>query len=258
MSIAPGGETTVTVVVDPRGKRGEFAEGIRLRTNDPERLFLQFVVRGEAFDRIQAEPDRIDFGIVPTSYVPTLQLGIVVEINDPDVDALAGVTPSTPVLACQVQSLGGKRYQLLVTLHPGPPDDFVDGDLRLDFTGVAPQTLRVPIRGLVQNAIEPSLRMIRLTEFLQRTPMSQAVYLTRREPFQVIRVEGPEWITAEISILPPRAGKPIPTVVKVVLTLDPARLSAVPPTSTIRLVTNLPEAPQVLLTLFDDRPPPGH
>ena len=255
-TIQPGAETTLTVTVDPRGKRGEFGDGIRVETNDPETPSLNFLLRGEAYDRIQIDPAAVNFNPIPPDALSYLRLHILVEINDPDVEALKEVVPSSDALTCEVKSLGDKRYELQPALHPGLPDQFFEESLRLVFTGAKPQEAVVPVRGFFQCRVEPSRRFLSLAEFLRRTPMSQTVYLSHPTPFRINGIDGPEWLSAESAPLPDPDGKRRVYIQKLVLTLDPARLSAAAvPQTRVRVRTDLADSPQVFLLVFDDRHP---
>ena len=255
-TIPPGEETTLTVTVDPRGKRGEFGDGIRIRTNDPETPELTFLLRGEAFDLIQIDPAEVNFSPIPPEALSFLRLRILVEINDPDVEALKEVIPSSEALSCPVQPLGNKRYELRPALHPGLPDQFFEESLRLVFTGAKPAEAVVPIRGFFQGKVEPSKRFLSVAEFLRRTPMSQTVYLTHPTQFQIVGVDLPDWLAAASAPLPDPDGKRRVFIQKVVITLDPAKLPAAVPQTRIRVRTDLPDSPQVFLLIFDDRKPP--
>lgn len=255
--IPPGEETTLAVTVDPRGKRGEFGDGIRIETNDPETPSLTFLLQGEAFDLIQIDPAEINFSPIPPDALSYLRLRIRVEINDPDVEALQEVIPSSAALACQIQPLGDKRYELLPTFYPEQPDQFFDESLKLVFTGAKPQEIVVPIRGFFHGKVEPSKRFLSLAEFLRRTPMSQTVYLSHATSFRIVGIDRPEWLSAESAPLPDPDGKRRVYIQKLVLTLDPARLPAAAASPVrVRVRTDLADSPQVFLLLFDDRNPP--
>ncbi len=256
-TIPPGEETTLTVTVDPKGKRGEFGDGIRIETNDPETPHLTFLLRGVAFDRIQIEPELLDFGAIPLDVLPAARISFQVEINDPDVQALDQVIPSSPALTCQVNPLGDKRYEVPVQLHPGLPDQFFEESLRFSFTGAKPEVVTVPVRGFIQSRVEPSRRFLSVSGFLKWTPMSQTVYLSHATPFRILGVDCPDWLSAESAPLARPEGKLGQVIQKVVLSLDPAKLPAAIPLTRIRIRTDLPQAPQVFLLVFDDRLPAG-
>lgn len=255
--LPPGEAATIFLTIDPKGKRGEFAEGIRIRTDDPQNPSLTFLIRGEAYDRIQIEPELFDFGALPLDVLPASRISFQVEINDPGVEALGEVTPSSAALSCQVVPLGNKRYEIQVTLHPGLPDEFFEESLRLAFTGPKAEVVTAPVRGFIQGRVEPSRRFLSLSDFLQRTPMSQTVYLSHRTPFNILGVECPPWLAAQHAPLPEAERKAGPAIQKLVLTLDPACLPAAVPLTRIRVRTDLPGSPQVFLLVFDDRHPPG-
>jgi hypothetical protein len=256
-TIQPGEETTLAVTVDPRGKRGEFGDGVRIETNDPETPSLTFLLRGEAFDRIQLEPELFDFGAIPPEALPAARISFQVEINDPDIEALGETVPSSAALTCQVTPLGNKRYEILVHLHPGLPDEFFEESLRFTFTGAKPEVITVPVRGFIQSRVEPSRRFLSLAEFLKRTPMSQTVYLTHATPFRITGIDSPEWLTVASAPLPDPDNKRRVSIQKLVIILDPAKLPAaqMPPTR-LRIRADLPDSPQVFLLVFDDRTPP--
>jgi hypothetical protein len=252
-TVPPGGETTVTVTVDPRGKRGRFAEGIRIETNDPLKSWVSFLIIGEAYDPIEIEPNPLDFGLLPAGALPAAQFGLQVAVHDPTIEGLADAIPSSDILTCRIEPDGDKRYQVPIVLHPGPPDALVDAAVTLTFAGATPQKIVVPVRGLICSDIEPSRRFLRLAEFLQRSPMSQTVYLTSTHSFQIVKIDGPDWLTTTSTRLPETAGRPGSCIQKVIFSLDPGHLPAEIPPTPIRVTTDLPKSPYVLLTVFDDR-----
>ncbi|MBP7865961.1 MAG: DUF1573 domain-containing protein [Acidobacteria bacterium] len=278
-TVPPGGETTLTLSVDIREKRGDFWDGIRLVTNDPEKESVFFRFEGFVFDRIDIPNRDIDLGEVAIVDVPSFRYPIPVDVNSPAVPALSEVRSARGVLAGQVDALAPGRFRLVLSFRTSLQEGFFEDTLELRFHGdpipglvnhgftdpatgkpdastPTPQSELLRVRGFIRGMVLPSQRNLPLSEFLKYSPTERVVYLQYDFPFQVTTVKCEPFMDVKATPLTVRDGRRQIHLQKLTIRIDRDRLPppARPPSPwTIEVGTDQVNAARVMLFIWDNR-----
>jgi hypothetical protein len=256
--LAPGESTTLELVLDIRNKKGAFYDGVWLLSDDPRQPRTSFYIAGEAYTRLDVVPEMLNFGQAPRERVDGAEAALAVEINDDAVVALESVAVSSPAVEASIAAIDDRHFRVTVRIRAAQAEALMDEWVDLNFTGIQPERVRVPVRGLVTGPIQMTARYLDLADFADSTPPEKVVYLSHPEPFTVTRVEAPPWLTAASRPLARTLGGQPVHVEKITFRLNPAGLPPAPlPQIPVIVHTDHPAAPRVLLFLEDRRPAGG-
>lgn len=278
-TVPPGGETTLSLSVDIKDKRGDFWDGIRLLTNDPEKesVFLHF--EGYVFDRIDIPSRDVNLGDVSVVDIPSFRYPIPVDVNTPAVPSLSEVRSARGLIVTRIDTRAPGRYLLLLSFSKPLQEGFFDDELELCFRGdpipglvnygftdpatgkpdtstPTAQTERVRIRGFVQGVVLPSQRNLPLSEFLKYSPTERVVYLQYGFPFRVTSVKCEPFMDVKAAPLTVQDGPRQTHLQKITIRIDRDRLpppSKPPAPWTIEVATDQVNAARVMLFIWDNR-----
>jgi hypothetical protein len=158
-SIAPGGETKLSVDFDTSGMSGEKVKTVRLYTNDPENLTALLTLQGEVQPEIFVEPRRLHFGsfvrvdVKDEETPPTIEKTISIRVRDGSKAKLESITSRSKWVEVETEEKSAKEMKLRVKLRK----DLRTGEFRdrivVVLSGAQQRTVNIPLYASVRNRI---------------------------------------------------------------------------------------------------------
>ena len=275
-TVAPGGETTVSIQWTGKGVGGPFRQQATVLTNDPRRPEIAFVIEGTVVPTWKAVPDLITLPKLSTKSDALVTTTIFTFGDEPpQVESLAAIDDRTknfftvssmPLSAAEIaqepEATGG--FTVSVAVKPGLPIGPLRQTVRMVFRIPEEITAEIPLEGSVAGDIsfagqkwDAARQRIILGQVSSRAGLSTTLFITARGPNResvkpVIEEVVPESLVVEVG-----AAEPIGTgaVVRIPLTvvIPPGSPTAnhlgseQAPSGRIVLATGLPDSPIVSL-----------
>lgn len=148
--VPPGGEATIHVRFDLRGRNGFQQKAITVKSNDPNTPQLILQLKGTAIQALRANPPTMFFGRLEPNAPRTRTFDVISARGPIQITNLRTDNPGILLRSVELDTVGdGSTHRFEMTLSPDLPGGAVNGGafIKTDMEGVA--EIHVPIAAFI-------------------------------------------------------------------------------------------------------------
>ncbi|MCA9243052.1 MAG: DUF1573 domain-containing protein [Phycisphaerales bacterium] len=226
--LVPGESDSISLSYNTSKRKTDVSQYVTVETNDPESPSLRIHVKGTVKQFVDMKPiDRIAFGRLKEGDVVEKSIEIINNLEEKMELKLTPPGAEDPWEAKLEELDAGKRYRLTAKTRPPFTSQNLNGSIVLQTGLDRVKELRVPVNGMIPDAIEISPPRLFVPANITR-PIPYKIRLRNNEPettVKVVKVEtNPEGVKAEVLPPKPEASgmETNVAVIEVEVTIDPA------------------------------------